>query len=80
MEQCSTLSWAPARNLTPLRPAVVPAPLIDMLRSVTLAVFGVAVRLSLMTKPLMPPLLSVLPQPAPVVPSTVSDLVMVSVP
>src|SRR3954466_1398813 len=62
----------------PFRPGVVPAPLMLTPRIMTSAVLGEADALSLITKPLMPPELSVLPN----VPlqSIVIDLVIVKVP
>ena len=61
MNTSSTTSERPETKRMPLRPGVVPAPSMLSPRRITSMVFGVAVALSLILKPLMPPELSVLP-------------------
>ena len=61
----------------PSSPSVVPAPLIERLRSLTTMVFGDPLRESLMMKPVVPREARVEAQPDPVPPSTVMDFVMV---
>jgi hypothetical protein len=51
--QSSTMTCRPEVKLTPLMPRVVPAPLIERLRSLTTMVPGVAVALSLTLTPLV---------------------------
>src|ERR1044072_2810161 len=77
--QPSTLTALPDVKLMPLRPRVVPAPLIDRLRSVTTMVLGVPVAESLTLTPLTP-LARIQRRPAPSVPSMVIDLVGVTAP
>src|ERR1700752_318367 len=77
--QPSTLSLLPAVKLIPLRPSVVPAPLIERFRSVTTIVLGVAVALSFTLTPFTP-LARIEPKPAPWVPSRVMFFVMVTAP
>src|SRR5688572_2612410 len=79
MTQFSTWTVAPDVKLTPLRPRVVPAPLIDRFRSRTTIVFGVPVALSLTFTPFTP-LARIEPKPAPVVPSMRIDFVTVTAP
>src|SRR5256714_4579596 len=77
--QPSTSSRLPDTKLIPFVPSVVPAPLIERWRRITTMVLGVAVAESLTLTPLTP-LERIEPKPAPVVPSIVIDLVMVTVP
>src|SRR5215212_8131792 len=77
MTQFSTCTALPLMKRMPSKPVF--APLIDRLRSVTKMVFGLAVAESLTLTPLVPAA-SIEPKPAPVVPSMVKFLVMVTVP
>ena len=79
MLQLSTFSDFPEVKFIPLIPRVVPAPLIDNLRSVTTIVPGVAVALSFTLTPFVP-LARIEPKPEPQVPSIVIDLVIVTAP
>src|SRR5687768_6416324 len=78
MNTSSTTRDRPETKRIPFRPGVEPAPLIVRPRSTTRIVPGVAVKESLITKPLMPPEFRVLPNVP--VQSMVIDLVMVRVP
>jgi len=78
MSQSSTISALPEMNRIPL-PCVVLAPLMDRFRNVTTAAPGVADNESLTMTPLTPEA-RMEPNPAPVVPSMVMPLVMVTAP
>src|SRR6185369_17134209 len=79
MRQFSTCTVDPEVKLTPLRPRVVPAPLIERFLNLTTIVFGVSVALSFTITKLTPDA-RIAPKPAPVQPSRTIDLVEVTAP